>query len=147
MKFYFQSVTAESRIDGLHCLTVGLIIILLAAVNNAHAGVPAKSQIVHTTAQVAIAAKLSAVQHGTYEGQDYLTLNIGARNVGPIGCQSNVLRLEAHSNANRQNQIEAIAISAMLSAETIMIVVPMDVTQCVEGKPTFTDLYPLPSGL
>lgn len=147
MKIYFQSVTAEIGIRCANHFLAGLLTLLLAGFHNAYAFVPVKSQIIHTTEQIAIPAKLSAVQHGTYEGRDYLTLNIGALDAGPVGCRSNVLRLEAHSDTNRQNQIEAIAISAMLSAETVMIVVPMDSTRCVEGKPTFTDLYPLPGGL
>ena len=33
------------------------------------------------------------------------------------------------------------ALNAVLAADTVMIVVPLDTDQCVDGKPTFTDLY------
>ena len=102
---------------------------------------------VYATNHVSIATLLSQVQRGTFDGRDYLTLHIGGHEVGPSSCRSNVLRMDTGSQmgAARQEEIEAIALSAMLSAETVMIVVPLDASQCVDGKPTFTDLYLLPA--
>jgi hypothetical protein len=100
-----------------------------------------------TVNQVSIATQLTEVQRGTFDGRDYLTLHIGGHDVGPSSCRSNVLRMDTSSNAGaaRQEEIETIALSAMLSATTVMVVVPLDASQCVDGKPTFTDLYLLPA--
>lgn len=97
--------------------------------------------------QVSITTQLIEVQRGTFDGRDYLTLHIGGHEVGPGGCRSNVLRMDTSSatGAVRQEEIEKIALSAMLSKSLVMIVVPLDASQCVDGKPTFTDLYLLPT--
>ena len=101
----------------------------------------------HVSNHVSIATLLTEVQRGTFDGRDYLTLHIGGHEVGPSSCRSNVLRMDTSSEigAKRQEEIEAIALSAMLSLDTVMIVVPLDASQCVDGKPTFTDLYLLPA--
>ena len=93
--------------------------------------------------QVSIATQLKEVQRGTFDGRDYLTLHIGGHEVGPSSCRSNVLRMDTGSatGAVRQEEIERIALSAMLSKALVTIVVPMDASQCVDGRPTFTDLY------
>ncbi len=93
--------------------------------------------------QVSIATPLKEVQRGTFDGRDYLTLHIGGHEVGPSSCRSNVLRMDTGSatGATRQEEIEKIALSAILSKALVMIVVPLHATQCVDGKPTFTDLY------
>lgn len=97
---------------------------------------------------VAIATQLASVQHGRFAGKYYLTLKIrDQQEVGPTGCRSDSLRLNLDSEGGRRDQIEAIAISAMLSSDVVMIVLPADGDQCVEGKPAFTDIYPLPSSL
>ena len=105
------------------------------------------SPAAHVSNHISIATLLTEVQRGTFDGRDYLTLHIGGHEVGPSSCRSNVLRMDTGSEmgAERQEEIEAIALSAMLSADTVMIVVPLDVSQCVDGKPTFTDLYLLPA--
>ena len=99
--------------------------------------------------QVSIATQLREVQRGTFDGRDYLTLHIGGHEVGPSSCRGNVLRMDTGSvtGAVRQEEIERIALSAMLSKALLMIVVPMDASQCVDGRPTFTDLYLLPPSL
>ena len=96
--------------------------------------------------QVSITTQLSEVQRGTFDGRDYLTLHIGGHDVGPSSCRSNILRMDTGSatRASRQAEIETIALSAVLSKSLVMIVVPLDTRQCVDGKPTFTDLYLLP---
>ncbi len=99
--------------------------------------------------QVSIATQLKEVQRGTFDGRDYLTLHIGGHDVGPSSCRSNVLRMDTGSatGAVRQEEIERIALSAMLSKALVVIVVPLNASQCVDGKPTFTDLYVLPPSL
>ncbi|MFK7894120.1 MAG: hypothetical protein AB8B63_25115 [Granulosicoccus sp.] len=89
-----------------------------------------------------IAAKLTEVQHGSYDGIDYLTLTIGDRQVGPDACRSNQLRLQNTESVQRQDEIEATAISALLSTEPVLIVIPMNESFCMGGKPTFTHLFP-----
>lgn len=97
-------------------------------------------------AQVSFTTQLKEVQRGTFDGRDYLTLHIGGHDVGPSSCRSNVLRMDTGSATGvvRQEEIERIALSAMLSKALVTVVVPLDASQCVDGKPTFTDLYLLP---
>ena len=97
-------------------------------------------------AQVSIATQLREVQRGTFDGRDYLTLHIGGHDVGPSSCRSNILRMDTGSTtgAARQEEIETSALSAILTKALVMVVVPLDTSQCVDGKPTFTDLYLLP---
>lgn len=108
---------------------------------------PATTIAAHSTNHVSVATLLTEVKRGTFDGRDFLTLHIGEREVGPSNCRSNILRMDSYSEmgAQRQEEIETIALTAMLSADTVMIVVPLDAEQCVDGKPTFTDLYLLPA--
>ena len=100
-----------------------------------------------TPPQVTITTQLTEVQRGTFDGRDYLTLHIGGHEVGPSGCRSNILRMDTSSKAGaaRQEEIETLALSAMLSGSLVVVVVPLDASQCVDGRPTFTDLYLLPT--
>ncbi len=119
---------------------VAVALVIALAAGSAMANPPLAS------AQVAIATQLSEVQRGTFDGRDYLTLHIGGHDVGPSSCRSNKLRMDTGSatGATRQKEIETIALSAILSTSLVMIVVPLDASQCVDGKPTFTDLYLVP---
>jgi len=96
--------------------------------------------------RVSITTQLLEVQRGTFDGRDYLTLHIGGHEVGPANCRSNILRMDTSSQAGaaRQEEIETLALSAMLSKSLVVVVVPLNPDQCVDGKPTFIDLYPLP---
>ncbi|MGQ7846688.1 hypothetical protein ACUNV4_19555 [Granulosicoccus sp. 3-233] len=96
-----------------------------------------------TPPQITITTQLTEVQRGTFDGRDYLTLHIGGHEIGPSGCRSNILRMDTSSAAGaaRQEEIETLALSAMLSGSLVVVVVPLDASQCVDGKPTFTDLY------
>ncbi len=119
--------------------------LLAASFTTAQAGIQGAK---HSYSQVSIATQLTEVQKGTYAGRDYLTVHIGGHDVGPSSCRSNILRIDTSSDSglgDRQARIETIALSAVLSSETVMIVVPLDVERCVDGKPTFTDLYVIPA--
>ena len=131
--------TSYRRLRSAKLLVATVLCATVAAISVA----PAASKSNH----VSIATLLTEVQSGTFDGRDYLTLYIGGHEVGPSNCRSNVLRMDTGNEmgAERQEEIEAIALSAMLSANTVMIVVPLDASQCVDGKPTFTDLYLLPA--
>ena len=104
---------------------------------------PGLAQPTFPLPDVSIATQLIEVQRGSIAGREYLTLHIGGREVGPSTCRSNILRMDTSGTAGvgRQEEIESIALSAMLTAATVMITVPLDVDQCVDGKPTFNDLY------
>lgn len=123
----------------LWIVTVTVISTLLAGAATADSLTP--------PAQVSITTQLNEVQRGTFDGRDYLTLHIGGHEVGPSSCRSNILRMDTSSEAGatRQEEIETLALSAMLSRTLVMIVVPLDANQCVDGKPTFTNLYLLPT--
>lgn len=97
--------------------------------------------------QHTIATKLTEVQHGSYNGIDFLTLTIGNREVGPDACRSNQLRLQNVESVQRQDEIEATAISALLSTEPVLIIIPMNESHCLGGKPTFTHLFRVHTGV
>ncbi len=135
--------------NNIHTISrAALAALCMAATAGVAAPVSQKDKQSHLS-QVSIATQLTQVQRGTLDGRDFLTLHIGGHAVGPSSCRSNVLRMDtaSSSGAERQEEIETIALSAMLSDETVMIVVPLDTAQCVDGKPTFTDLYLLPASL
>ncbi len=127
----------------LSCQGLSIVAVLLA-----FGHVSAQSSLRVSGYEISIATQLKEVQQGSIDGRDYLTLNIGGHEVGPRACRSNVLRMEKGSNNDddlkTQEQIEATAIAAMLTRKTVMIVVPLDTDKCIDGKPTFTDLYELP---
>jgi len=108
---------------------------------------PVSADDEQTPVQVSITTQLTEVQRGTFDGRDYLTLHIGGHEVGPSSCRSNILRMDTGSKAGaaRQEEIETLALSAMLSGSLVVVVVPLDASECVDGKPTFTDLYLLPA--
>jgi len=102
--------------------------------------------VMAAASQVSIATQLKEVHRGTVDGRDILTLHIVGQAVGPAACRSNTLRVDTGSfdDINRQEEIETVALSAMLSSESVVITVSLDGSECIDGKPTFTDLYVLP---
>lgn len=111
--------------------------------------VPLTTSAKATVAQVSIATQLKEVHRGTVDGRDILTLHIGGQEVGPAACRGNTLRIDTGSfdDIKRQEEIETVALSAMLSADSVIITVSLDSSECIDGKPTFTDLYVLPKNL
>jgi len=107
------------------------------------------STVFAAASQVSIATQLTEVHRGSIDGREILTLHIGGREVGPAACRSNTLRIDTGSfdDINRQEEIETVALSAMLEAESVIITVSLDSSECIDGKPTFTDLYLLPVSL
>ena len=89
---------------------------------------------------------LNEVQRGNVGGREFLTLSIDGLSVGPLACRGTVLTADTSrlGDAPRRERIETAALSAMLNAESVTITVPLDELQCVDGKPTFTDLWVLP---
>lgn len=119
--------------------------LLAASFTTAQAGIQSAN---HSYSHVSIATQLTEVQKGTFDGRNYFTVHIGGHDVGPSSCRSNILRIDTSSDSglgDRQASLEAIALAAVLSSDTVMIVVPLDVERCVDGKPTFTDLYVIPT--
>ena len=126
-------------------LSVFLTGLIAASLTTAQAGIQSTNR---SYSHASIATQLTEVQKGSFDGRDYLTVHIGGHNVGPSSCRSNILRIDTSSESglgDQQARIEAIALSAMLSSETVMIIVPLGVERCVDGKPTFTDLYVIPT--
>ena len=95
---------------------------------------------------ISIVVTLQTVKTATFDGRDYLTLDIGEHHVGPSACRSNVLTMDSNNaqDPELQQQIEAIALTAMITGDKVLIDVPLTSSHCVEGKPTFTNVYPLP---
>ena len=112
---------------------------LAASVNNA------QSDLILDPLHVSIATRLTEVQRATLNGRDFLTLHIGGQEVGPSSCRSNTLRMDTTTFEGDKThaEMETIALTAMLTNESVMIVVPLDRERCVDGMPTFTDLYKL----
>ncbi len=90
------------------------------------------------------AAELQEVRTGSINGKQFLTIHID-NYVGPADCHGKVLRVDTQSESvrGRQEQLETIALSAMLKSEVVMITVPLEYGECVDGMPTLTDIFPL----
>ncbi|MEE9322403.1 MAG: hypothetical protein V3U76_18325 [Granulosicoccus sp.] len=101
--------------------------------------------IAHASSHIDIATSLQQVQSGTLDGRDYLTIHIAGLPTGPAACRSNILKVDsiALDKTGRQQKIEAIALSAVLNADTVMVSVHN--SHCIDGNPTFTNLYLLPA--
>jgi len=80
------------------------------------------------------------VNTGTVDGLEYLTIEIN-RVVGPIECRSNVLRVDTTAAATEN--IETLALSALMQQEQVMITVPLQQSDCVDGNPSIVGLYTL----
>lgn len=84
---------------------------------------------------------IQEVNAGHINGQDILTIQIQNR-VGPAACHGNILKVQL--NEQHDDQIESIALSAMLKSDPVMITIPLSSSQCVDGKPTVLDISLVP---
>ncbi len=105
----------------------------------------ATSTAVSAVSHHTFATELQEVRTGSVNGKEYLTLHINS-DVGPSTCHGSVLKIDTASftQEGRQQAIETIALSAMLTSDSVMITVPLDWDDCLDGMPMFTDLYLLP---
>jgi len=96
--------------------------------------------------QQTIATELNEVRTGSVNGRDYLTIHIDG-NVGPSACHGNILKIDTSqfTKEGEQQAIESVALSAMLSSEAVMITVPLEADDCLDGMPTVSDMYLLPT--
>lgn len=78
------------------------------------------------------------IHTGMLDGQEYLTIEIN-RVVGPMACRSNVLRL--NTDATYTEKIETVAFSAVMQQDQVMITVPLQQSDCVNGSPPILDMY------
>lgn len=92
-----------------------------------------------------ITTELQEVRTGNINGLDYLTLHI-ADAVGPASCRGRVLKVDTASfnQQGKQEQLESVALSAMLNSDTVLITVPLRWDDCLDGMPTLSDLIVLP---
>jgi len=86
--------------------------------------------------------QLEEVRTGHLNGKEYLSIQIRG-NVGPANCRGNVLKVDMDSfeSQNKQDEIENVALSAMLNDDSVLITVPLGFTDCIDGKPTVLDMY------
>lgn len=86
-------------------------------------------------------AELQEVRTGSINGREYLTIHIDS-SVGPANCQGRKLRVDTHSvnTPGKQAKMESIALEAMLTSERVVITVPLNWNECVDGMPTLTDI-------
>jgi len=117
---------------------------IAASANAAPAHVPPHGAIVFPAPQV-ISTQLAEVRRGAVAGRDFLSLRV-ERPVGPPACRGHVLRVDTDElgDAVQRERIEAVALSAVLEEESVVVTVPLDAARCVGGKPVFTDVRPLP---
>jgi len=93
-------------------------------------------------AQHIFATEVQEVRSSSVDGNHVLTLEI--KDVtGPLGCKGSTVTLQrsSHSPQPIEADLEAIALRALLSSEAIVLSVPTDFEHCVDGKPTFSDLW------
>lgn len=88
------------------------------------------------------ATQLEEVRTGHFNGKDFLSIQIRG-NVGPANCRGNVLTIdvEKFKSENKQHEIENVALSAMLNDDSVLITVPLGYQDCIDGKPTVSDMY------
>lgn len=88
------------------------------------------------------ATQLQEVRTGHFNGTEYLTIQIPG-NVGPMSCHGNILKIDTGSfkSETKQQEIESVALSAMLNADSVLITVPLGYADCIDGKPTVSDMY------
>ncbi len=103
-------------------------------------------QAVAMASHETLATELHEVRRASVNGRDYLTIRI-PHSIGPINCHGSVLTLDtaAMPPTNGKALLESVALEAMLTADPVMITVPTDTDQCINGKPTITDMYRLPA--
>jgi len=92
-----------------------------------------------------ITTELQEVRTGSINGLEYLTIHI-ADTVGPASCHGSVLKVDTASfnKLGKHEQLENIALSAMLNSDTVLITVPLRWSDCIDGKPTLSDMIVLP---
>lgn len=93
-----------------------------------------------------VSALLVEVRRGSLDGQEFLSFDLDHQPVGPPACRSRTVTSDTSrlGEPARSNRIETMALSAMLRAAQVEITVSLDADLCVDGKPAFTDLQPLP---
>lgn len=113
------------------------LIIGIIASSALHAGIAFGGPVQHT-----FTTQLEEVRTGSFNGQEYLTVQIPG-NVGPASCRGNVLKVDvsAMKSEAQQQQLETVALSAMLTEENVMVTVGLNRNDCVDGKPTLVDLH------
>lgn len=116
--------------------TIGLTR-LFALASVVAANMAAASPVQHT-----FATQLEEVRAGSFNGQDYLTVQIPGH-VGPASCRGNVLKIDSNNLPASTNpqQIETVALSAMLYADEVLITIGLSQSDCVDGKPALVDLH------
>lgn len=113
-----------------------LLLPTLLALSTTMASTAAISSANHT-----FTTELQEVRTGTLNGREYLTIHINS-SVGPANCQGNILRIDTGSNDQpwKQQEMETIALQAMLTSEPVVITVPLTSSECVDGMPTLTHI-------
>ncbi len=97
--------------------------------------------VAQASANHTFTAALTEVRTGSVNGREILTIHIDAK-VGPANCQGNVLRVDTQSLnlPGKKEAMESIALEAMLTSERVIITVPIEWDECVDGMPTLTDI-------
>jgi len=93
-----------------------------------------------------VSTRLVEVRRGTVDGQEFLSLDLEHQPVGPDACRSRTVTSDTSrlGEPARSNRIETMALSAILRSAEVEITISLDAELCVDGKPVFTDLQPLP---
>ena len=99
------------------------------------------STVVHSDANHTFTTELQEVRTGTVNGREYLAIHINS-SVGPANCRGNILRINSgsHGQAWKQQEMEAVALQAMLTSEPVVITVPLTFNECIDGMPTLTHI-------
>lgn len=126
---------------GRQAFIAGLSVVLASVV-----GIGSVSAATSSPAQATFATELQEVRSTSMNGREYLTIHING-DVGPSSCRGNVLKVDTTGveQGSPQERIGSLAMSAMLTADAVMITVPLTNDQCVDGMPTLTNMYVLRS--
>lgn len=90
------------------------------------------------TINYTLKADIRELSTGRFDGVEYLTIEID-QTVGPMACRSNVLKLDTAEALT--DKIEAVAMSAFVQQDQVMITIPLQRSDCVDGNPAILDMF------
>ena len=90
------------------------------------------------TINYTIKTDIRELNTGVVDGEEFLTIQID-ETVGPMACRSNILKLSA--STPKIEEIEAVAFSALLQQDQVIITIPLQQSDCVDGNPAIVDMY------
>ena len=89
-----------------------------------------------------LATDVREVRSSSINGQKVLSLGIRGM-AGPADCRNSTVLLNTASLGTKteSERLEAIALQSILSSEPVIISVPTELGECIDGMPTFNNIW------